>query len=1084
DTILFYFSGHGLIDGEKNNAIAPSDLKVSKDFKKIENTINLDELAKQVDTSIEQGIFLIDACRSPLPKGERISLDKANVSETNLKEKQILKPFSWKKKLTFSTETIREDVENARGVTVLIGTSPDNSSLEDDSIKSGIFTYYMIKGLEGGILDENIEEYVTMSSLRSYIDKKFIAHKQENLQILEENLKKTKKDSENYQILQEKVLETKKSLPQKTYLIAPARGVTGDVMISFGRPNLDNLIERVKYFDDDGILIHAKVHLENGSRKSYMNFFSKQESTGKFYPDDLDGVGKMKFTYDENYFEARQFDKEGRETFTHKLEYDPDKKNWIYAGVVSKSDIGAKFEKVTFDTKGKILKKGYFDWNSENGFISYIGGITYTYDSLGKIKEELNAVKGRDYTVKYFYNSKGLLISKKIYRFDNAKNKDILYEDENNTHEYKYSYDSSGNLILEEYFNLKGKLQDDLNNIAYKKYSYDKSGNKIEEEAFRSTHNPLSKEGVTSTVFKYDSKKRVIEKSFFAEAEVDSNKKKIKQIDDFGVHAYRYTYDEECLRDRSIAIRRRRDFYQEGVDWQANAKTSENCYKSVEMLDRSGSPTPNRLGATKIEFINDGGRELFKRYLNSSGKFLYADIPHQVYYANRFDDKGNHIERDLRLVSGELLENQDGFAGIHFKYDQDRREIERIYIGANGKPVTGIRGVARYVNTYNKNGKLISVEMFDPKGKLVAEDESKVAKEIYKYNEKDQLVLTEYYGVDGKLFSDGGLAREKRDYDPNGNVILIEEYSSANKLITKEKNQYNPKNQITRKEIWNEKELVLNKEYFYDKENRLIEENSGSEKTKYTYLDPTHFKEEKELNGQKVPVFGNAFSVLYELNSSGKIISKTYLDESGKNPINQKRMPSVYRYEYDGDGNLILEECLDFYGNLVDPNSNLEPARKIFRYDANRNKIFETYFREDGWLFNIIRNGLSYSRHTIEYDLECARDFINRNKSKNQSEIEVMLREFSGCEIFRSYHKSNGELLQRYTRDKQNNEYLSMEKVDAKGYISVGGERGIQKDTYIQLFENPEGNSNSKRIRLTLDRFHRPIGISFEAGKR
>ena len=41
---------------------------------------------------------------------------------------------------------------------------------------------------------------------------------------------------------------------------------------------------------------------------------------------------------------------------------------------------------------------------------------------------------------------------------------------------------------------------------------------------------------------------------------------------------------------------------------------------------------------------------------------------------------------------------------------------------------------------------------------------------------------------------------------------------------------------------------VLNKEYFYDKENRLIEENSGSEKTKYTYLDPTHFKEEKEYS--------------------------------------------------------------------------------------------------------------------------------------------------------------------------------------------------------------------------------------------
>ena len=57
-------------------------------------------------------------------------------------------------------------------MSILIGTSPDNTSLEDETLESGIFTYYMIKGLEGGILNETIEEYVTISSFRSFIDKK------------------------------------------------------------------------------------------------------------------------------------------------------------------------------------------------------------------------------------------------------------------------------------------------------------------------------------------------------------------------------------------------------------------------------------------------------------------------------------------------------------------------------------------------------------------------------------------------------------------------------------------------------------------------------------------------------------------------------------------------------------------------------------------------------------------------------------------------------------------------------------------------------------------------------------------------
>lgn len=1088
DTILFYFSGHGLIDGEKNNAIAPSDIKVSKDFKKIENIINLDELAKQVDTSIEQGIFLIDACRSPLPKGQKIILDNTNLPQEakTSSSNSLSLPITIKKKLTFSNEQLREDVENARGVTVLIGTSPDNASLEDETLQSGIFTYYMIKGLEGSILDDTIEEYVTMSSLRAYIDKKFIAHREENISVLEESLKNTKKDSEDYTDLKDRIQEAKTRLPQKTYLIAPARGVTGDVLISFGRPNLDNLVERVKYLDDDGILIHAKVHFENGNRKSYMNFFSRQESTGRFYPDDLDGVGKMKFTYDENYFEARQYDKEGRENYTHKLEYDPDKKKWEYSGFISNSDIGAKFEKIIFDKNGKVLLKSYFAWDSENGSNPYIGGISYTYDSSGRLKEELNSVKGQDYTKNFFYNSKGLLVSKKINRFDTTKNKSIPNEDENSIHEYKYSYDKEGNLIQEDYFNLKGKLQEDLNNIAYKKYTYDKSGNKIAEEAFRSTHYPLSKEGVTSTVYKYDSKKRVIEKSFFAEAEFDFNKKKIKQVDDYGVHAYRYTYDEECIRDRTIPIIRKKSFYIEDSDWQVNAITSENCYKQIDMIGKSGEPVPNRLGANKIEFVYDGGREIFKRYLNNSGKFLYASVPHSVYYANRFDDRGNHIERDFRLISGELLENQDGFAGIHYKHDGAGRIIEMSYIGAKAQLVTGIRGVARYVYGYNQNGRLTSLEKFDPKGKLIPEDsDPNVAKEIYKYNDNDQLILTEFYGANGKLSSDGSFAKETREYDSKGNLILKLEYSDKNKIISSEKYKYNPESQLVRKEFWNDKNTITYwGDYKYDSDKRLVLMEDQNQTTKYIYLDKFHYREERYANGKIVSILPSVFAILYELNSENKIISKTYLDESGQNIVNLKHEPSQFRYEYDKKGNLISEESLDSFGNLVDPNSNLNPAKKLFRYDEGNNKISEIYFKEDGSLFNIIRDWLSYSRHMVEYDVDCANAFRKKERSKSNTEIEILLRETSGCEVFRSMHKASGELLQRYSKDKQNNEYLSIEKINPKGYITVGGERGIPKDKYIQIFENPEGDSNSKRVRLTLDRFHRPIGISFEASKK
>ena len=44
------------------------------------------------------------------------------------------------------------------------------------------------------------------------------------------------------------------------------------------------------------------------------------------------------------------------------------------------------------------------------------------------------------------------------------------------------------------------------------------------------------------------------------------------------------------------------------------------------------------------------------------------------------------------------------------------------------------------------------------------------------------------------------------------------------------------------------------------------------------------------------------------------------------------------------------------------------------------------------------------------------------------------------------------------------------------------GERN-SKDKYFQVFENPDGKSDSRRVRLELDRFHRPIEISFESSR-
>lgn len=138
DLFLFYFSGHGVVDYNDKVYLLPEDADPSRPF---ETGIAIESLiAKTRERNLKRVIFIIDACRNPENgKGEE---GKNHLQNVTFKESEV--------------------------VSIFYSTKVGYSSFEDEKSGYGIFTKYLIYGLEGRA-DSNFDGEVTFSELNNYV---------------------------------------------------------------------------------------------------------------------------------------------------------------------------------------------------------------------------------------------------------------------------------------------------------------------------------------------------------------------------------------------------------------------------------------------------------------------------------------------------------------------------------------------------------------------------------------------------------------------------------------------------------------------------------------------------------------------------------------------------------------------------------------------------------------------------------------------------------------------------------------------------------------------------------------------------
>jgi len=153
DTFIFYFSGHGMMrDGKQYLLTINSDSRSLTTLAASaipQDTIH--ELLNKVKA--HQVLVILDSCRNDPEKGKG---DKDNTLTDEIARGFIMKSRSAPDGMPGSSAT-------------LYASSVGERAYEWDSMKSGVFSYYLVEGLKGACIDANNE--VTLRGLANYVMK-------------------------------------------------------------------------------------------------------------------------------------------------------------------------------------------------------------------------------------------------------------------------------------------------------------------------------------------------------------------------------------------------------------------------------------------------------------------------------------------------------------------------------------------------------------------------------------------------------------------------------------------------------------------------------------------------------------------------------------------------------------------------------------------------------------------------------------------------------------------------------------------------------------------------------------------------
>ncbi|MFO0613993.1 MAG: protein kinase [Polyangiaceae bacterium] len=492
----------------------------------------------------------------------------------------------------------------------------------------------------------------------------------------------------------------------------------------------------------------------------------------------------------------------------------------------------------------------------------------------------------------------------------------------------KMKYDDRGNLLEKSYFDASGKPVLARPWYATARYTYDDHDHEVEAN-FLDTAGKATNvyAGYSKVVTKRDSMGNAIETAYFDAdgAPIANNEgvaKIVRGFDELGNMTSEANFEEKgnpVLKKGSWASTKRtfdengnrasNDYF--GADGnrkkqgdRAGEKLTRDLYGNVvvaEIVGENGEPASP---VAKFTYEYDARNDRIRALLFDKDGKAAPNALKTAKYEYKYDERGNEIEELDYDENGKLVVYGSD-AGHQSKFDAWGREIEHVFLGADGKPVKNYDGYARWRKKYDPHGKPLEETYFDVDDRPTRSD-SNYATTRWEYDLDGNEIHEYLFDAEGKpCLNLRRFSGTHNEYDAHGNVVKTTQTDEKGALS----------------------KFFLIAILKYDDRNLLAEEDlfDGDNKPAINSKNIHHYAWKRDAHGRKTE---EAYSGTDGLPT---------LDEDGV---------SIRRFEYDRRGNKTKES---YFGKDGLPKADNEgTAFVVFVFDSADKQIRTEYHKLDG----------------------------------------------------------------------------------------------------------------------------------------